>query len=148
MANKQTFLGIGNRGLVSKALHTTFLLILISFINTSFAQTRCELVTENCIDLTSVDGTTIQIPSNTTRIDNTGISICLSPGGTNRPPVNVIIIVDRSGSMQYTNDKNNYAPIATRNSIVTLKNLSPSSNAGILGFDKNLKNSITCFYGF
>src|SRR5690606_30414749 len=75
------------------------------------AQTkRCDLVGRDstidgnstqfkrCLDLTGLDGKTVLIPSNVTRIDNDGLSLCkgsVQSGGD----VDLVYIYDNSGSM-------------------------------------------------
>ena len=76
----------------------------------SSAQTRrCDLVSRDtviagtsfkrCLDLDALNGTTITVPSNVTRIDNDGLSLCRSSsriGGE----ADIAFVLDQSGSME------------------------------------------------
>ncbi|MFC1585677.1 FN3 associated domain-containing protein [Fibrobacterota bacterium] len=106
---------------------------LLLMINIIHAQTRCELVSQNCLDMNDVGGASIQIPSNTTRIDNDGVSICLTPAGTEQPPVDIVFVVDQSGSMN-TTDNTYYAPTATTLSMDELYSIAPESYGGFVSF--------------
>ncbi len=105
----------------------------------TFTQVRCDLEsalqgsTKQCLDVAALNGQTIQVPSNTTRIDNDGLSIC-APSVTGAvQPVDVVFAVDISGSMR-SNDPDFFAPEAVETSIQQLYDLSPASTAGYIGF--------------
>ncbi len=119
--------------------------IILSFLftyNNSMAQGRCDLVSEQCIDLENLggNGSTVQVPSNTTRLSNDGISICLTPAGTELAPVDIMFVVDQSGSMVW-NDPTFYAPTATHAAVQYLADLSSGSQAGLIPFSGEVCNT-------
>ncbi len=123
--------------LLGRLAFTAFLSAFIP--HPTLAQLRCDLESavqsgaKLCLDVEAIGGKTIQVPSNTTRIDYDGLSIC-SPVLTGpTQPVDVVFAVDISGSMR-TNDPTFFAPTATSLSIQQLHDLSPASSAGYLGF--------------
>jgi hypothetical protein len=67
------------------------------------APTRCDLVSQasasKCLDLALLDGSTLRVPSNTTRIPSTALNLCGIPGST-PPPTDIVYIVDQSTSMR------------------------------------------------
>ncbi len=88
-------------------------LCLIGAIEAQAQTKRCDLVGRDtsitgnptqfkrCIDLTSLNGSTITVPSNVTRIDNDGLSLCkgsVQSGGD----LDLVYIYDNSGSMSST----------------------------------------------
>ncbi len=89
---------------------TVTLMILLSSMNIFAAAKRCDLVGKDtttsggvrfkkCLDLSDLNGKTIVIPSNITRIDNDGLSLCkgaVSGSGS----ADIGFAVDQSGSMK------------------------------------------------
>jgi hypothetical protein len=63
---------------------------------------RCDLVSQagqgRCLDLAGLNGSTIQVPANTTRIPSDGLSLC-GIGGSAPPPTDIVYLVDNSNSM-------------------------------------------------
>ena len=54
---------------------------------------------KRCLDLTALDGKTVSVPANVTRIDNDGLSLCkgsVQSGGD----VDMVYVYDNSGSMK------------------------------------------------
>ncbi|MBF0431983.1 MAG: VWA domain-containing protein [Fibrobacteria bacterium] len=112
---------------------------LIVFINLFFisgvlAQSRCDLVSSQCIDLTGSDGQTIVVPKNTTRLDEDGLSICLTPRTAVAKSVDLVFVVDQSGSMAMTNDTEFHTPKATQDALRMLDTLAPQSHVGLVSF--------------
>lgn len=57
------------------------------------------VLTKQCLDPASLNGKSVQIPANVTRIDNTGFALCgsaLQEGGL----ADIVYVLDQSGSMQ------------------------------------------------
>lgn len=92
-------------------------LLLASGVAIAQAQTkRCDLVGRDttisgnttafkkCLDLSALDGKTVNVPSNVTRIDNDGLSLCkgaVTSGGD----ADIVYVYDNSGSMRgYTSN--------------------------------------------
>lgn len=63
---------------------------------------RCDLVsvpdTAKCLDLSRLDGATLRVPTNTTRIPADGLSLC-GVAGSVPPPVDIVFAVDQTASM-------------------------------------------------
>lgn len=63
---------------------------------------RCDLVsvadTTKCLDLSKLNGATLRVPTNTTRIPADGLSLCGLPGSV-PPPVDIVFAVDQTASM-------------------------------------------------
>ena len=97
--------------------------IFLAFAAYLNAQSRCNVVSNSCLDLSATGGAVIQVPENTTRINRNGLSICLSPEGSRARPVDVVFVVDQSGSMAW-NDSTYFAPRATALAANLLRNLS------------------------
>ncbi|HLP40190.1 MAG TPA: vWA domain-containing protein, partial [Fibrobacteria bacterium] len=90
-------------------LHAMLTLVLLG-VGSAWPQARrCDLVGRDtvvsgvgykrCLDLSALDGDTLIIPSNVTRIDNDGLSLCKSSvqsGGN----ADIIYVYDNSGSMR------------------------------------------------
>lgn len=63
---------------------------------------RCDLVsvpdTAKCLDLSKLDGATLRVSTNTTRIPADGLSLC-GVVGSAPPPVDIVFAVDQTASM-------------------------------------------------
>ncbi len=93
---------------------------------------RCDLVGERCIDLAAVNGQTITVPSNTTRIARDQLNIC-GDAFQVRDPVDIVIVVDQSGSMAY-NDSTYYSPIAASYAVQKIAEINNASAVGLVPF--------------
>lgn len=73
---------------------------LLAFVNMSWAQT-CKLqwnTQTNCLDLSSLNGDRIVLPSNVTRLGQSGLALCPLQSEQSKIPA-VIFIMDQSASM-------------------------------------------------
>lgn len=112
--------------------------LLIFFVVNSPAQIGCELIMKSCLDYNSAGEINLSVPLNSTWIAKDSIKICLPSLSTN-PGVDLVFAVDQSQSMLYPkSDPMFLAPQATTRAINAINKISPSSNAGYLGFSNGI----------
>lgn len=65
------------------------------------ASQRCDLVSQpsKCLDLATLNGATIHVPANTTRIPTTGLVLCGIPGTTPQP-TDIVYVIDQTLSLR------------------------------------------------
>lgn len=92
-----------------------------------------------CLDPSSLEGAIINVPSNVTRIEKDGLSICQIVSDEVLPTV-VFFILDHSGSMANTNDPLRIADDAFRDAVDQLQSLDSRAHAGYIAFSSGIKN--------
>ncbi|MGL1936823.1 MAG: discoidin domain-containing protein [Fibrobacterales bacterium] len=109
---------------------------------------RCDLVTKKdaCIDLDQLNNSTVIVPENITRISENGVNICLPPDLSFTAPLNIVFVVDQSGSMFTHHDGTFRAPKAVRRSLDTLLKKAPQSSVGFMGFAAGICNGTQEIY--
>ncbi len=96
---------------------------------------RCDIVTQEdeCIDLNASKDLNYRLPRNVTRIAENGLNICMPPDLSFPDPIDVVFVVDQSGSMA-TRDQEFETPLAVLRAIDSLKAQAPKTNVGFVGF--------------
>jgi hypothetical protein len=118
--------------------------LFVSNLST-YAQDRC-VVTHNvvsdalgtyftCIEPDSLDGKSILVPANTTRLDRKALTLCPQEfENSMRPNPAIVFVVDQSGSMASAGDPQSVRDDAVRQAIAYQANTNPGSWAGYVEF--------------
>jgi hypothetical protein len=81
------------------ALCFALAVIGVGAVSVHAAGQRCDLVSQSqCLDVSKLDGATIQVPLSTTRISSKGLNLCGVLGSTPQP-TDIAYILDQTGSM-------------------------------------------------
>lgn len=131
-------------------MKTLLSILTLGLVSTlSFAQT-CEVTWTNkkdCIDLSAINGTNVEVSANTTHIGIGGTTICpIKLSGTKSS--SVMFVLDQSASMSYWGgtDYDGYRAKAIHNSIKYFKEHSNNSYFGYVEFGSNVEIPLTGNY--